>query len=628
MSWHHEPGSLPTDIDLSNGRFHSEFDNDARGRTIEKPAATMNSTKSYPISETYGLPSREDRDFLTASQTSAHGNQWSPGFIKHIPYRGILALFGCLAGIIASIAVIVASDGQPTSNWRMSPPVYLAFFIAATNMLARFAFNEGAKIAWWYKAIRGGTVSDLHDHWTHADGFLPALLSGRKFNFVSLGSIAATVIAIDQPLMQRASNVIAIQKSYPIGITARIAPEIPWGFTSVQEGRGYEQQVMTQPMIMAFNDFNSQAPMTSGISGCEDTCIGYVEAGGFSTECNTTSTPVHYMLGFNSPSVSPFSVNFSISPQTGPDPLNPTVPSRIIMNVAYTNSSNATDCTGLRTEKTCYLTPATLRYSVNVTKNSLKLGDMLDKGNVQAIQPAPGISDTIDIGTNGGIWTVGGLYLAAKFLFASNATYTNGGAIGEVMSLPDTLSNQFLDFPTNSLSTAKNSRNLSYPKPCSSNWTDPTSHILTSLNEMAFRLSLAAAEFPYRNTSVPPAPQHLTMQQTSTLNIFNSEYRFLFASTLLTLLLIGLIVPTFIGWWELGRNMTLNPIETAKAFDAPALQGPGSNAPLEELVRIVGHREIRLGSVESYGPGASVNRRLKLVNSAEVTKPRAGVVYA
>ncbi len=134
---------------------------------------------------------------------------------------------------------------------------------------------------------------------------------------------------------------------------------------------------------------------------------------------------------------------------------------------------------------------------------------------------------------------------------------------------------QFLDFPPLNLSSPQDGNDMPHPTVCWSNWTDPTSHILTALNTMALLLSLSAANFPFRNTTNAPAAQVLTMQQTSNVNIYQSDYGFLIASTMLTTVFILLITPIFTGWGDLGRHLTLNPVETAKAFDAPLLQGPG-----------------------------------------------------
>jgi hypothetical protein len=170
-----------------------------------------------------------------------------------------MSLFGCLACISASVTVLVKSDGQPTSSWTWSPTVYLALFTAGTNTFARFAFNEGAAIAWWHKAIRGGTVKELHNHFAYSNGFLTALFSrhGGQFSPVALVSFALALLIIDQPLIQRASTVVSVSRTSIVNVTAPIAPEIPWGFTGHQTSDSIYESVMTQPMIAAFNDYNS-----------------------------------------------------------------------------------------------------------------------------------------------------------------------------------------------------------------------------------------------------------------------------------------------------------------------------------------------------------------------------------
>lgn len=113
---------------------------------------------------------------------------------------------------------------------------------------------------------------------------------------------------------------------------------------------------------------------------------------------------------------------------------------------------------------------------------------------VESLQPG-GVDDGFDYD----MWTIGGLYLAATTLFSTNASYQWTGADGNVMSLPDTLSNQFVQITANN-DSADISRFL-IPQPCNSSWGDPTTHILSSLNEIAFRVSLLAAAVEFRNTS-------------------------------------------------------------------------------------------------------------------------------
>jgi hypothetical protein len=327
---------------------------------------------------------------------------------------------------------------------------------------------------------------------------------------------------------------------------------------------------------------------------------------------------------------SAFKVNFTLQGQVGDGTVANNT--QIFMQVAYSNNPTG-NCAANRTQRTCSLRPATLRYPVTIQNGTLTLGDLTTNATTVAFSP-PGN------GTDGGgdytIWTLGGLYNAANNLFASNATYDWQGAVGKQVYLPDTLSNQFLqitsgpDKPYNS--TNENSdpgilyNGLAIPKPCNSSWTDPTDHILSTLNQIAFRISLQAATYPFRNTNAPPAPQAIPMVETTNINVFHSEHKYMIAMIVLTVFFMGLILPTFGGWWELGRRVTLDPVEVAKAFDAPMFRGPGSNAPLWQLVQDYGDRSVKYGEAEAYSDGQA-KRQLKFGNPHEVMRPTAGTVY-
>ncbi|KAG0650828.1 hypothetical protein D0Z07_2842 [Hyphodiscus hymeniophilus] len=549
------------------------------------------------------------REYEHVQSDDEHGgNMWLPGFWLQFPWRVILPLVVCLACLSGAIAILVRSDGQPVD-------------------------------------LRGGTVTDLHKHWSSGDGFWSALAAGRHFNFISLGSIAATLIVIDQPLIQRASTIVSTPRTYLANITANIAPEIPYGYTGYQPARSSAQQVMTQPMIAAFNDYNTQAPITTGFDGCKDSCEGFIEAGGLAVQCSTISGPVQYLQGSSEgpdstlidPVLfaydSPFNVNFTLVPVSAGVNENVTNNTQIMMVVAYTNQST-TACTGNRVQRTCSLRPATLKYHVTITNGSLDLGDITTDATVQSFQPASNTSDT-DGGGDYTLWTLGGIYTAAISLFNSNASYAFNAAVASQVILQDTLSNQFLSItpgPGQPLVNGSDDANvlfngLSFPTACSSNWTDPTNHIISALNEISFRVSIAAGNYPYRDTKESPPPQVITMLATGNINVFHSEHKYMIAMIVLTVAMMGFVVPTFIGWWELGRHVTLDPIEIAKAFDAPILRGPGSNAPLWQLVQDYGSLGIRYGEAEGFDGGQMIKRQLKLGNSDQLIQPLPGTIY-
>jgi len=58
-----------------------------------------------------------------------------------------------------------------------------------------------------------------------------------------------------------------------------------------------------------------------------------------------------------------------------------------------------------------------------------------------------------------------------------------------------------------------------------------------------------------------------------------------------------LVLCIFAGYHRLGRKVTMSPIEIAKAFNAPTLQGQDSNATVSDLLQELQDRGVRYGVV-------------------------------
>lgn len=560
------------------------------------------------------------------------GHPWRNGLWASFPHRGVWALFGCLACTVACIIILLECDDKPQEDWSISPTVYVSALTAVTNTLARFAFSNGVKITWWRKALKGGSFADLHHRWSHADGFWSAVLAGRQFNPIALSCIAVTIIVIDQPLIQRAVGVVSVQRTSTVEISVAIAPEIPWGYTGFQDGRDYMEGGMTQPMISVMTDYNSKSLIKPPMSECRGNCTGFIEAGGLAAQCNSSTSPRGYP--YSSSTMFKYNADFSISFELKDLDMFERPPS-IVADIDYRHSSNETSCEAIRTHRTCYLSSTTIRYPVTISQGVISLGDTFSNSSVVSLQPMDtGESEHVDSGHPSSMSTLDGLYLAASILFSSNVTFTPSGAIENQISLPHGRYSQFLNVtsPTqNPTAGVQRLENLTWPFPCSANWTDPTSFIISSLNTMTFMLSLSAANFEYRHTNATPPLRTWPMQETRLVNVYKVDYAYLFASISITFSLVALIMPTFLGWWELGRSVTLNPVEMAKAFDAPLLSGPGSNAPLKELVRAAGEHRVKYGDVsvieEKINGLKMVRRQLVFRRADEVTSPKNGFVY-
>lgn len=124
---------------------------------------------------------------------------------------------------------------------------------------------------------------------------------------------------------------------------------------------------------------------------------------------------------------------------------------------------------------------------------------------------------------------------------------------------------------------------------CNLTWRDPMPDILSTMQSFALRLSLAAA------ASTTNASQKVPYTAHHYRNTYHTNGSVLAIATLVSLLGVLAVVPLYVGWWELGRTMTLSPVEVARAFGGNVLEGVE-----EKRLRVAERgavREVRRGEV-------------------------------
>ena len=139
-----------------------------------------------------------------------------------------------------------------------------------------------------------------------------------------------------------------------------------------------------------------------------------------------------------------------------------------------------------------------------------------------------------------------------------------------------------------------------------------------------------------------PVPQFIPMEQHSNINVFQSHYSYLAGALAVMVLGVLVVIPTFNGFWQLGRDVSLNPLEIAKAFNPEILEGTGSNASSKHLDKTVGRKKVKYGEVVDEGLGVSGyggeqserealtfrGRRLELADPSRVKEPDFQAVYS
>lgn len=260
------------------------------------------------------------------------------------------------------------------------------------------------------------------------------------------------------------------------------------------------------------------------------------------------------------------------------------------MSIGYSDTGPEKEgCNGTFTTKIYTLTEAVVDYPISIVNNTVKLDSqtvdlhIFSKGNMS--------SDVLQGYSAGESITLGGFALAGTDLFAANVSvrFVGAASLWEVGGM-NTFASQYIIDP-------------SYYLNCGFRWREPTNDILNALHEVMFRTALKAANAADSAAIVDPQFSRifetnytLNATQVSTQNIFSSHFGYLAGA--LTVMTLGIlaVLPTFYGWWDLGRSMTLSPVETAKAFHAPMLGSAPhlhSNATIKQLLKVAGNLEVK-----------------------------------
>jgi Protein of unknown function (DUF3176) len=536
-----------------------------------------------------------------ASITAA--SRWKTGFLARMPYLGLAAIAGVVACIAAAIAVLASSNGRPIHQWTVQPTVWLAVIAAIANACLHYALAQGVVIAWWRKAIHGGTIADLHNHWDFGNSLLAALFSGRRFNLVAFATVMSTVVVVNGPLLQRASTITNLAPRTMTELQAQINTNWLGAYTGVISGRGHQTAILTKNFVQVMQDYTNRANIKMRYTGCDGTCSATVPGAGFGVTCSEDLVPLNLTIdiahvGFYT---TIFSTDFAQDPVQSDQTIN--------MTVLYKNTTDCDESNAI--SRTCVLSPSTVEYPI-----------VLSNGTV-TLSPAPGVwqndtivsHQTIPFESGDQPTVLGGFVLGIISQFNSSASIAFGGAVSWEMVTTGPLAHIYASNDTVN---------------CSLSFSDPTYDILAAMREIAFRHAIATSN----NTNM----QKVEGIVIGTVTAYKSN--FIYLAIACAVMLVGAMatLSIFYGWWELGRKMSFSPIETAKAFNAPMLQSHNWNGDAKTLLAEVGTKQVRYGEVLTVNGApllahvtvpafTPVERRLEMVDPSWARLPTAGVRY-
>ncbi|KAF4499606.1 hypothetical protein FAGAP_4221 [Fusarium agapanthi] len=210
----------------------------------------------------------------------------------------------------------------------------------------------------------------------------------------------------------------------------------------------------------------------------------------------------------------------------------------------YTTLYKDTDkCNGKIKVQTCDLQGGIAKFPVRMDGKTVELqGTWKDDKFIERKYMLP--ADLV-MPVSGDI--LGGFSMIAKSLYESQAFMRFTGATGYDVSSTGLPATQYLTM------------NGTTPG-CGDRWDNPMEDIIELTRDIGFRASLQYAKY---NTT---DKQKVEYDSGTTTLVYVTNYEKMWIAIAVSLVGIFAVLPTFWGWWELGRDVSLNPLEIANAF--------------------------------------------------------------
>ncbi|KAK4206946.1 hypothetical protein QBC37DRAFT_107181 [Rhypophila decipiens] len=563
---------------------------------------------------------------------------WHPSFRRRFPWLGFIGFVMVFCGTVLAIFFLVHSNGQLVAEWPTKAyPVTPNVLVNAANQIAAFglvtAIGHGFAIAWWRKSVQGTTLEALHHDYRYANSFLAILTSGKRFNTMALAALMTKFIIVDSTLFQKSTRtVLRHRDGYATApVQAFLTPDWTPGTGGIP---GFDGDIETFDVRFAdvINGFNTKFANNKVhdtqilFTGCPpaQSCTGDLIATGFGFDCNLTTESVDY--GANRSNTN-FSRLWSVS--FDPDWASEAEGyAHIHLDMIYVDSANGPNntCPGTLTRRHCMIRPAVVKYplliqaadpvqSVNVTH----LGFSIPQ-NYTYNSPMPGDDDQIDHislvkYTNlpemfGERSIVGGLSLALNNLFASSASLDVININGtKKFDLTVTGSRAQALFYTNSTDAITTQCAYTLDRTAMGQ-PDPFVSLLRDINSFGFlsSLYLGGAGLVAPDDRQKFETTNLTMSVSGYNQEYETDYGFLIAAVVVTVFSVACVLPVYWGFWELGRETTLEPLEIATALQAPVLLSgtttQSRSGEIDNVLEEVGKREVLYGILPGEAPDA------------------------
>jgi hypothetical protein len=362
--------------------------------------------------------------------------------------------------------------------------------------------------------------------------------------------------------------------------------------------------------------------------GCpyQQECSGAIKGLGFAFQCNSSTEDVDYGLLHDSQRVDGvtsyplWNINFSSVWASNTKPY-----ASINMNMLYVDSHAGTgngSCPGTLTRRQCEIRPAVVQYPVTVmtpSKQELLGGNIVthvkfyEKANYTLNAPLDmqqidklEVLEYVDLEEYfGNISTVGGLTYVLNNLYGSSVNLTREQETDwNIVTRGSQAQTTF--FAENDQETfSRCYYDIDRP-----GMDDPAIEILRKINTLGFVAGLYWKGQPTTLVGARPAAgmanQTTETSVTGIVEEYTTNYGYMAGAIVATFVTVFLVLPVYWGFWQLGRKVTLGPLEIANAFNAPVIaptKTKGHHGDFDEVLQEVGKRRVQYGQLLDAPPG-------------------------
>ncbi|KAK5163275.1 uncharacterized protein LTR77_010861 [Saxophila tyrrhenica] len=565
--------------------------------TINSSSAAARTPKSPWVVTTLAVSTRGGSPASTGSRERDH--PWKPSLLRIGPMSGLCVMLVAVGSMLASLAILLGSNHAAVTSWKAPPSTYLAICTAVANLEIRYACVQGVAIAWWSRALRGTTLARLHYDWRAGTTVVGAMASGRRMGLLGLACICSVLVVANAPLLQRATTVVPESLIGTVPLNVTISPEIPTGYTgwwnrdwgrwdqafndTIPTATGHASNKLYAQLSAHFqyqlgSKWLSDGPLRDFIHGCDGVCRAKVKAPALSpVACSSRTLKSNYSLPMsqrmakattNGPAVDLGHRQLIIGPSLLIDDEHET------LNL-FTGHATMDGCEGTFKYRACTFASAVGEYDVTIDNNRVTLDQTPPR--IVSFANNAAMNHTLDSGMYQS--TLAGIVTLLRTQWTTSyATY------GEVNTGPTSMSHgtSYMQFMRADPVSA-----------CGVSFDDPYDTVVQSLNSLMFLTGMVAGrEDPsFLRHALDPG---LEVNTTTTgyrqgeHNVYRIDFVFFFAAVMVDLVCMAFILPTYWGWWRIGRSASFSPLELAEAFNAPLLAGSGANSSGSRITTTLG----------------------------------------